>query len=261
MTTAGELGLRLRPAGPADAEVLYRIYASTREEELAVVPWDAPAKEAFLRMQFTAQHADYHANYPDASYDLILIGEEAAGRLYVHRGERALHVLDIALLPEHRGQGIGTRLFSELLAEAGAAAKPVEIYVERFNPARHLYDRLGFRQIADQGVYQLLEWRSGAEQAATREPLPEHRFVAHRGRILSRRRLVRPDRDEKQIQPAVVLVLQPVHALGMDRLERAMEHQGKRRPGYTRSTGRMFGNLSQLSFESFSGAALRRPAG
>jgi ribosomal protein S18 acetylase RimI-like enzyme len=147
----------LRPAGPADAGVLYRIYASTREDELAVVPWDAPAKEAFLRMQFTAQDRYYHANYPDASYDLIMNGDEVLGRLYVDRGETQWLVLDLALLPEHRRKGIGTQLLTRVLAEADAAAKPVQMHVERFNPAQHLYDRLGFRQIADQGVYLLLE--------------------------------------------------------------------------------------------------------
>ena len=70
MTATASLGLR--PAGPADAELLYRIYASTREEELAVVPWDASVKEAFLRMQFAAQNGYYHENFPDASYDLIV---------------------------------------------------------------------------------------------------------------------------------------------------------------------------------------------
>lgn len=160
MTPAATPGLR--PAGPGDAEVLYRIYASTREEELAVVPWDAPTKEAFLRMQFTAQDTDYHARYPSASYDLIVSGQEVLGRLYVDRGHTALHVLDIALLPQHRGKGVGTRLLTELLAEAGAARKPVEIYVERFNPARRLYDRLGFCQVADQGAYLLLEWKPGS---------------------------------------------------------------------------------------------------
>jgi ribosomal protein S18 acetylase RimI-like enzyme len=157
VTTVGELALR--PAGPADAEVLYRIYVSTREEELAVVPWDAPAKEAFLRMQFTAQDTDYHANFPYASYDLIVRGKEVLGRLYVDRGETAWNVLDIALLPEYRRQGIGTQLLTEVLAAAAAAAKPVQMHVERFNPAQHLYDRLGFRQVADQGVYLQLEWR------------------------------------------------------------------------------------------------------
>ena len=160
MTTAEQVSLR--PAGPGDAEVLYRIYASTREEELSVVPWDAPTKEAFLRMQFAAQDTYYHANFPQASYDLIMAGEQVLGRLYVHRGEMAWNVIDIALLPEHRGKGIGSRLMTEVLAEAGAAAKPVEIHVERFNPARRLYDRLGFRQIDDKGVYLLLEWRPSA---------------------------------------------------------------------------------------------------
>lgn len=159
MTTAGRRDLR--PAGPCDAELLYRIYASTREDELAVVPWDAAQKEAFLRMQFAAQDRYYHATFPAASYDLIVSGEEVLGRLYVDRGGPAWLVLDIALLPGHRGRGIGARLLTDLLAEAGAAAKPVQMHVERFNPAQRLYDRLGFRQIADEGVYLRLEWKPG----------------------------------------------------------------------------------------------------
>lgn len=157
MTSVEELGLR--PALPADAELLYRIYASTRDEELAVVPWDASVKEAFLRMQFAAQHTHYHAYFPAASYDLIVRGEEVLGRLYVDRGEAAWLVLDLALLPEHCGQGLGTRLLTRVQAEAAAAGKPVRMHVERYNPAQRLYRRLGFRQIADEGVYLLLEWR------------------------------------------------------------------------------------------------------
>lgn len=159
MTTAEEPGLR--PAGHDDAEVLYRIYASTREDELAAVPWDAPAREAFLRMQFAAQDGYYHSRFPDASYDLIVSGEEVIGRLYVDRGEKTWLVIDLALLPGHRGKGIGTRLLAEVLAGAGAAAKPVQMHVERSNPARRLYERLGFRQVADEGVYLLLEWKDG----------------------------------------------------------------------------------------------------
>jgi ribosomal protein S18 acetylase RimI-like enzyme len=157
LTTTARLALR--PAGPGDAELLYRIYASTREDELAVVPWDASQKEAFLRMQFAAQDRYYHATFPDASYDLIVSGERVLGRLYVDRGETAWDVIDLALLPEHRGQGIGTQLLTQVLADAGVVAKPVHMHVERFNPAQRLYDRLGFRQIADQGVYLLLEWK------------------------------------------------------------------------------------------------------
>jgi ribosomal protein S18 acetylase RimI-like enzyme len=152
----------LRPAGPDEAELLYRIYASTREDELAVVPWDAAAKEAFLRMQFAAQDTHYRAAFPDASYDLIVSGADVLGRLYVDRGETAWQVIDLSLLPRHRGKGIGTRLLTDVLASAGAAGKPVRMHVERFNPARRLYGRLGFREIADKGVYLLLEWQRGS---------------------------------------------------------------------------------------------------
>ncbi len=168
MTTVGRRGLR--PAGLGDAELLYRIYASTREDELAAVPWDASAKEAFLRMQFAAQDRHYRETFPGASYDLIVRREQVLGRLYVDRGESAWNVLDIALLPEYRRQGIGTQLLTEVLAEAAAAAKPVQIHVERFNPAQRLYGRLGFRQIADQGVYLQLEWSpTGSRRPASTE--------------------------------------------------------------------------------------------
>jgi GNAT superfamily N-acetyltransferase len=147
----------LRPASEHDAELLFRIYASTREEELAPVPWDEPTKEAFLRMQFAAQDRHYREVFPDARYDLIVHGEEAIGRLYVDDGAEAILIVDLALLPEHRGRGIGTALLEQVIGEADAAGKPVRIHVERFNPAQRLYARLGFREVADHGVYLLME--------------------------------------------------------------------------------------------------------
>jgi GNAT superfamily N-acetyltransferase len=157
VTAVEELGLRR--ALSDDAGLLYRIYASTRDEELAAVPWDAATKEAFLRMQFAAQDSYYRSTFRNASYDLVVRGGEVLGRLYVDRGEQAWLVIDLALLPEQRGKGLGTLLLRRVQAEAAAAGKPVRLHVERFNPARRLYDRLGFRQIADEGVYLLLEWQ------------------------------------------------------------------------------------------------------
>jgi ribosomal protein S18 acetylase RimI-like enzyme len=121
------------------------------------VPWDDAAKEAFLRMQFHAQDTSYHDQMPDASYQVVLVAGEPAGRLYVDRRDDEIHVVDIALLPEHRGRGVGTRLMQDVLAEADAAGKRVTIYVERFNRALNLYERLGFAQGEDQNVYLLLE--------------------------------------------------------------------------------------------------------
>jgi ribosomal protein S18 acetylase RimI-like enzyme len=133
------------------------VYASTRAEELAVVPWDDAQKAAFLRTQFDAQDAWYRENYAQASFDVILVDGEPAGRLYLHRGASEIRIVDIALLPEHRGGGIGTSLLRDLCAEAEALGKSLTIHVERENPALRLYERLGFAVAEDKGVYLFLE--------------------------------------------------------------------------------------------------------
>ncbi|HEY6691752.1 MAG TPA: GNAT family N-acetyltransferase [Solirubrobacteraceae bacterium] len=149
--------VELRPAGPQDAELLFRVYASTRAEELSVVAWEDGQKEVFLRAQFEAQDRWYREHYERASFDVVVVGGEPCGRLYVYRGETEIRIVDIALLPEHRSGGIGTALLRELLDEADAAGKRVTIHVERFNPALRLYERRGFAVAEDKGVYLLLE--------------------------------------------------------------------------------------------------------
>jgi ribosomal protein S18 acetylase RimI-like enzyme len=147
-----------RPAAAADAELLYRIYAGTRAEELAPVPWSDAQKEAFLRMQFRAQSLDYQANFAAAEHLIILADGVEAGRLYVDRRPDEMRIVDIALLPEHRGAGVGGGILRGLLAEAAAVRKPLRIHVEHYNPALRLYERLGFRRTGDDGIYFLMEW-------------------------------------------------------------------------------------------------------
>lgn len=155
MNTATEI--TLRPITPDDAALLYRVYASTREEEMALVDWDDAQKEAFVTMQFTAQHTYYQEHYPDAAFQIILANGQPAGRLYVDRWPDELRIIDITLLPEFRNAGIGTALLEDILREAAQAGKPVRIHVERFNPAMHLYERLGFSMVGEHGVYYLME--------------------------------------------------------------------------------------------------------
>ena len=164
-------GVGLRPITDEDLPFLFRVYASTREEELAPVGWPPEQLEAFLRQQFTAQHAWYQEHYAGASFDVVEVGGTPAGRLYVARWERELRLVDVSLLPEHRGNGLGTALVSAVLAEGAAAGKPVTIHVERLNPAQRLYRRLGFELLEDKGMYLLLEWRPpGSAASPSAEP-------------------------------------------------------------------------------------------
>ena len=151
--------ITFRPARPEDEAFLEAVYASTRQEELAPVPWTPEQKAAFLRMQFQAQHRAYHARFPDASFEIVLRDGVPAGRLYVDRRPQEIHIIDIALLPAHRRAGIGSSILRDLMAEGDRSRKSVTLYVERFNPALRLYERLGFTQTADSEVYLLLQRR------------------------------------------------------------------------------------------------------
>ena len=150
--------ISLRPLQELDLPFLYHVYASTREEELSVVPWSAEQKTDFLRMQFEAQHAYYQEQFPGASYDIVVVNGKSAGRLYVDRRRDEIRIIDIALLPEYRGQGTGSKLLQVVLQEARSLEIPVRIHVESNNPAMNLYQRLGFRMIEEQGVYHLMEY-------------------------------------------------------------------------------------------------------
>lgn len=161
MASTSAAAIALRPVGPADREFLFRVYTSTRAQELALVGWTDEQKQSFLLQQFAAQSADWGQNHAEADLRVIEVDGAPAGRFYVDRGGEEICLVDIALLPEYRGCGIGTGLVRSLLAEGKARGLPVTLHVEVFNPARRLYERLGFEAVADRGVYVFMRWQPG----------------------------------------------------------------------------------------------------
>jgi ribosomal protein S18 acetylase RimI-like enzyme len=144
-----------------DVEFLYAVYASTRQEELERLDWSPEQKDVFLRFQFEAQQAYYLDQFPSARYSIILLNQTPAGRLYVDRRENEIRIIDIALLPDRRGRGVGGELMRSILDEAAGQSRPVRIHVGKENVAMRLYERLGFRRLEDHGVYVLMEWNCG----------------------------------------------------------------------------------------------------
>ena len=155
-----------RPVAPADDEFLLDVYASTRADELAPVPWTDEQKRAFLRMQLDAQRGEYFKRFPDSDYRVILVGGRPAGRLWVARTPTQIRLLDIALLPEFRGRGLGARLVLELAEEARRAGLPLRHMVFQLNEgALRFYERLGFARLELHGAYWEMEKRTeGSKQ-------------------------------------------------------------------------------------------------
>jgi GNAT superfamily N-acetyltransferase len=150
-----ETDLSLRDSTPDDNAFLFDVYASTRLDELAGTGWDDNQKRAFIQMQFLARERIY----PQVDSKIILLNGRRVGRMLVDRNEAAILLRDIALLTEYRNAGIGSRLIQELMSEAAAAGKPVELHVLSTSPAVRLYERFGFRATSTEpGAYLEMKW-------------------------------------------------------------------------------------------------------
>jgi ribosomal protein S18 acetylase RimI-like enzyme len=160
MSTIDRASIVYRKRRESDQEFLLRLYASTRQDEMKVVPWSDEEKEQFLRMQFRAQTVYYDEHYDGDEFFIIERDGHPIGRLYLDQQPEDLRIVDIALLPEVRGLGLGAILLQEILERARSSNLPVTIHVEHFNPAMRLYERLGFRHVDTNGVYHLMRWEA-----------------------------------------------------------------------------------------------------
>lgn len=145
--------LRFRPIEVADEAFLTHLYATTRGQELAHSGWSAEAIGEFLAQQFRLQHHYYQEHFPDGEFWVIEADTQAIGRLYLFWGETTLQLIDISLLPDYRGRGVGVALLQNLLALADARGLAVGLHVEEANPAFRLYQRLGFEVVGESGIY------------------------------------------------------------------------------------------------------------
>lgn len=148
----------LRPATPADYFFMRQLYGSTREEEMKQFPFDDFQKKEFLDQQFAAQYQHYQLHYPTCERNIIVAGGKPVGRLWVDEWRDQIRLVDIALMPEARGAGIGRKLIEEVLERGRRVGKAVTIHVEAYNPALRLYERLGFVKVDTNGVYYLMKW-------------------------------------------------------------------------------------------------------
>lgn len=155
-------GITLRPVAPSDEAFLRALYRETREAELALTPWSPAQKQAFADDQFRLQDLSYRTNYPGAALLVIERDAKVIGRLYLHATPGELGLMDIALEAGERNRGLGTAMMRWLQDWAARDARAIALYVEQFNPARRFYLRLGFVEMAQEGIYLRMRWTPAA---------------------------------------------------------------------------------------------------
>lgn len=155
-------GFVLRPETDDDLPFLRALYASTREEELAITGWSHEQKLAFCNSQFDAQRHHYRTYITNCRFDVLEYRGEPVGRLYLEPRMTQLNVVDIALMPAWRAKGIGTAMLEAVKETARQTGRGVCIFVEQYNPALRLYRRLGFTEVRKDGLYFEMEWSAPA---------------------------------------------------------------------------------------------------
>ncbi|MFT4558000.1 MAG: ribosomal protein S18 acetylase RimI-like enzyme [Planctomycetaceae bacterium] len=146
-----------RPFEASDSDFVHYVFSSVRRDMLAGTGATGKKLDQLVREQSQLQLAHYQKFYNDAEHDIIELKGRKIGRIYVHRQEHEIRLMDISLLPEYRNKGIGSMLIQELLDEADQNGKKVSLHVESYNPARRLYVRLGFEKSEDGQVYDQME--------------------------------------------------------------------------------------------------------
>jgi N-acetylglutamate synthase-like GNAT family acetyltransferase len=158
--TANLNAITLRAELPEDEPLVFELYSSTRQAELDAMGWSNEMRASFLTMQFKAQQRGYRSEFSQAAFQIILVNNQAVGRMVIHRTSDAIQLVDLVILPERCNGGIGTALITGLIKEAAAAQKPLRLTVLQGNRATRLYQRLGFTKMGESGLYVEMEWRA-----------------------------------------------------------------------------------------------------
>lgn len=148
----------LRPERESDRAFLRALHASFHDHWPGHEGRPDAVWAAVVDQQFELQSRHYRMNFPGAEYWIVEDAAVAVGRLYLHAGPSEIRVMDIALVPDARGRGLGESLLRGVIDRARAAAARVTLEVEAANPARRLYARLGFREVVVDGPRVSMVW-------------------------------------------------------------------------------------------------------
>lgn len=138
-------GYALRSATRADEGFLYALHREAMRDYVAATwGWN----EAWQRAHFATHYA------PLRNAVIVRSGGPPGdiGRISLTRHWRWIFLRDIELVAGERRKGIGSALVGAVIAMAAASERRVELHVLACNPARHLYARLGFRVVHDEGA-------------------------------------------------------------------------------------------------------------
>jgi len=142
--------ISLRPVTDDDYEYLYVLNEATMRTyaEQTYGPWDEDVQRRIFAERWTPE-----------SMRIAVIDGQDSGMLEVIPSETSVWLANIRVAPEYQRRGIGTQIISEVLRDAHGRDLPVSLRVLKVNPARRLYERLGFVVVGETETHHLMEAR------------------------------------------------------------------------------------------------------
>jgi ribosomal protein S18 acetylase RimI-like enzyme len=140
-------GIGLRPSRPGDTDFERMLHDANRWD-LWLADVDADFIRGVAEMQQRAQVEGYGTQFPEALYFVIEKTGTACGRLVLDFSAGHVHVVDLAMIPEAQGKGIGERVLKAVQSVAAGMGTPVVLMAQVVNaPALRTYEKLGFRAV------------------------------------------------------------------------------------------------------------------
>jgi len=148
-----------RPATPEDEPFLRQLILDSVTEELMAASWPEPMRSQLLEMQYSARRRSIRERFPNAEDRIVLVDGQPAGWFARADLPDEIRWIDLMIRPERRGQGVGTALLGEEMAESDRARKPARFSVSVQNSrAIRLYERLGFRRTGGDETQHFMEY-------------------------------------------------------------------------------------------------------
>jgi ribosomal protein S18 acetylase RimI-like enzyme len=139
--------VELRPATRADYDFLYDLLKATMREYVAQIwGWNEQWQQEYFRQNFD----------PDKDHVIVLDGRDV-GVISTGRKDDEIFLSKIYIAPEYQGRGIGTQLITSILDEALDRRLPVTLQLLKINPAKRLYERLGFVEVGETETHYLMK--------------------------------------------------------------------------------------------------------
>lgn len=161
MWTAAEISLRAETAD--DASFLEELVIAVREGELGYRALPNDERTRLLKQQNRLQLSHYRRKFPQAFFLIVEANSRPVGRLYLNHLRELIHLIELSLLPEMQGHGIGHQLLRTIQAEALRRQIPITLSVEHRNPAVTFYQRLGFRTSGSSDTHLRMQWQPPAK--------------------------------------------------------------------------------------------------